>query len=66
MVEFMDVKPIMMWIVIGMMGLMVLTFVWYYLVHGRSQTAMKESNMYKKLQIYINLYQLYIIIYNDP
>jgi PiT family inorganic phosphate transporter len=51
MVEFMDVKPIMMWIVMGMMGLMVLTFVWYYLVHGRSQTAMKESNMYKKLQL---------------
>ncbi|MGX7666626.1 anion permease [Flavobacterium pedocola] len=51
MVEYMDVKPIMMWIVAVMMGIMILTYIWYYAVHGKSQTAMKESNMYKKLQL---------------
>lgn len=51
MVEYMDVKPIMMWIVLGMMGIMILTYIWYYSVNAQTQTAMKESNMYKKLQL---------------
>lgn len=51
MVEYMDVKPVMLWIVMGMMTIMILTYIWYYGVHGRSQTALKESNMYKKLQL---------------
>ncbi|MEW5675276.1 inorganic phosphate transporter [Flavobacterium enshiense] len=51
MVEYMDVKPIMMWIVAVMMGIMILTYIWYFAVHGKTQTAMKESNMYKKLQL---------------
>lgn len=51
MVEYMDVKPIMMWIVAAMMGIMILAYVWYYIVHGKTQTVLKESNMYKKLQL---------------
>jgi inorganic phosphate transporter, PiT family len=51
MVVYMDVKPIMMWIVGIMLGIFILTYVWYYAVHGRSQTVLKESNMYKKLQL---------------
>lgn len=51
MVEFMDVKPVMMWIVIGMLALFVLVYIWYQLTHGKRQTAMKESNMYKRLQL---------------
>ncbi len=51
MVEYMDVKPVMMWIVIGMLALFVLVYVWFQIVHGKRQTAMKESNMYKKLQL---------------
>lgn len=51
MVEYMDVKPVMMWIVIGMLILFALVYIWYQLVHGKRQTAMKESNMYKKLQL---------------
>ncbi|MFN5415627.1 MAG: anion permease [Flavobacteriia bacterium] len=51
MVEYMDVKPIMMWIVIGMLILFIVVYSWYQLVHGKRQTAMKESNMYKKLQL---------------
>lgn len=51
MVNYMDVKPIMMWIVAIMMGIITLAYVWYYAVHGKTQTVMKESNMYKKLQL---------------
>ncbi|MGV3631838.1 MAG: inorganic phosphate transporter [Bacteroidota bacterium] len=51
MVEYMDVKPVMMWIVIGMLAVFILVYSWYYIVHGKRQTAMKESNMYKKLQL---------------
>lgn len=51
MVDYMDVKPIMMWIVAAMLGIITLYYVWYYVVHGKNQTAMKESNMYKKLQL---------------
>jgi inorganic phosphate transporter, PiT family len=51
MVVYMDVKPIMMWIVGIMLGIFILTYIWYYTVHGKSQTVLKESNMYKKLQL---------------
>jgi inorganic phosphate transporter, PiT family len=51
MVEFMDVKPIMMWIVVGMLAAFVLVYIWYQITHGKRQTAMKESNMYKRLQL---------------
>lgn len=51
MVEYMDVKPVMMWIVIGMLAVFIMVYTWYYVVHGKRQTAMKESNMYKKLQL---------------
>ncbi|WP_395060741.1 inorganic phosphate transporter [Flavobacterium sp.] len=51
MVNYMDVKPIMMWIVGAMLGVMILFYIWYYVVHGKSQTVLKESNMYKKLQL---------------
>lgn len=51
MVEYLDVKPVMMYIVMGMIVLFILTYTWYQIVHGKRQTAMKESNMYKKLQL---------------
>jgi len=51
MIDYMDMKPIMMYIVIGMLILFVLTYTWYQLFHGKKQSAMKESNMYKKLQL---------------
>jgi PiT family inorganic phosphate transporter len=51
MVEYMDVKPVMMWIVIGMLILFIIAYTWYQLVHGKRQTALKESNLYKKLQL---------------
>lgn len=51
MIEYMDVKPIMMYILMGMYGFIILTLVYYQVVHGKRQTAFKESNMYKKLQL---------------
>ncbi len=51
MVEYLDVKPVMMYIVMGMIIMFILTYTWYQLVHGKRQTAMKESNMYKRLQL---------------
>lgn len=50
-VDYMDVKPIMMWIVAIMMGVILLFYIWYAIVHGNTQTVLKESNMYKKLQL---------------
>ena len=51
MVDFMDMKPIMMNIVLVMLIIFILAFIYYMVVHGRRQTAMKESNMYKRLQL---------------
>lgn len=51
MVEFMDVKPAMMWIVVIMMGVTGLTYLGYQIFYGKRQTAMRESHMYKRLQL---------------
>lgn len=51
MVEYMDMKPVMMWIVLAMMFVFIFTFLYYGAVHGKKQTALKESNVYKKLQL---------------
>ena len=51
MVEFMDMKPIMMNIVLVMLLIFILAYLYYMIVHGRKQTALKESNMYKRLQL---------------
>ena len=51
MVEYLDVKPIMMYIVLGMMSIFIIVYTWYHIAHGKRQTVLKESNMYKKLQL---------------
>lgn len=51
MVEYLDVKPVMMYIVMGMIVIFILIYTYYQIVHRNRQTAMKESNMYKKLQL---------------
>ncbi len=51
MVEYMDMKPVMMWIVMIMMLIFVLAMLYYGAVHYKKQTALKESNMYKRLQL---------------
>ena len=51
MVEYMDMKPIMMYIVIIMLVIFILAYLYYMFFHGKKQTALKESNMYKRLQL---------------
>ena len=51
MVEYMDMKPIMMNIVIIMLVIFILAYLYYMIFHGKKQTALKESNMYKRLQL---------------
>jgi PiT family inorganic phosphate transporter len=51
MVEYMDMKPIMMNIVLVMLLIFILAYLYYMIVHGKKQTALKESNMYKRLQL---------------
>ncbi len=51
MVEYMDVNIAMLYIVSGMLIIFILVYTWYQIVHGKRQTAMKESNMYKRLQL---------------
>ncbi len=51
MTEYLDVSPIIMYIVIGMFAVFILYFVYYQVVHGKKQTANKESRMYKNLQL---------------
>jgi PiT family inorganic phosphate transporter len=51
MIEYIDMKPIMLYIVIGMISVFILVYIWFELVHGKKPSAMKEANMHKKLQL---------------
>ena len=51
MVDYLDVKPIMMYIVIGMIAIFILVYIWYEIAHGKRPSAVKEAGMHKKLQL---------------
>lgn len=52
MIEYIDMKPIMMYIVIGMITVFILVYIWFEIAHGsRKPSALKEANMHKKLQL---------------
>jgi inorganic phosphate transporter, PiT family len=51
MTEYLDVKPIMMYIVIGMISVFVLVYIWYEIAHGKRPSSVKEAGMHKKLQL---------------
>jgi PiT family inorganic phosphate transporter len=51
MIELIDMKPIMMYIVIGMIAVFILVYIWFELRHGKKPSALKEANMHKKLQL---------------
>jgi PiT family inorganic phosphate transporter len=51
MVMYMDMKKEMMWIVVAMLVIFILAYIYYMAMHGKRQTALKESNMYKRLQL---------------
>jgi PiT family inorganic phosphate transporter len=49
--DFIDLKPIMIWIIGITLGIFLVVYIGYQLLHGRKQTAVKESTMYKRLQL---------------
>jgi PiT family inorganic phosphate transporter len=49
--DFIDLKPIMIWIIGVTLGVFLVVYIGYQIIHGRRQTAMKESTMYKRLQL---------------
>jgi PiT family inorganic phosphate transporter len=49
--DFIDLKPIMIWIIGCTLGVFLLTYTGYQLIYGKRQSAMKESTMYKRLQL---------------
>jgi len=49
--DFIDLKPIMIWIIAITLGTFLVVYIGYQLIYGRNQTAMKESTMYKRLQL---------------
>jgi PiT family inorganic phosphate transporter len=51
MIDYMDMKPIMMYIVIGMITIFNLVYIWFELRHGKKPSALKEGNMHKRLQL---------------
>ena len=51
MIDHLDMKPIMLYIVIGMLSVFILVYIWFEIAHGKRPSALKEGNMYKKLQL---------------
>ena len=52
MIEYIDMKPIMMYIVIGMIAVFILVYIWFEIAYGSKRpSAVKEANMHKKLQL---------------
>lgn len=51
MITFIDMKPIMLYIVAGMIGVFILVYIWFELKYGKKPSALKEANMHKRLQL---------------
>jgi len=52
MIEYMDMKPIMLYIIIGMISVFILVYIWFELKHGsKNPSAVKEAHMHKRLQL---------------
>ncbi len=50
-IDYRDVKPVMKYIVLIMLGITGLTYIIYHLLYHKKPLASRESNMYKKLQL---------------
>ncbi|MCF8329851.1 MAG: inorganic phosphate transporter [Crocinitomicaceae bacterium] len=51
MIDHLDMKPFMLYIVIGMLSVFILVYIWFEIAHGKKPSALKEGNMHKKLQL---------------
>jgi PiT family inorganic phosphate transporter len=51
MIEYLDVKPIMLYIVAGMISVFILVYSYQHLVYRNRPSALREAGMHKKLQL---------------
>ena len=51
MIDFLDVKPIMNYILMGMIGLFILVYSYQYIMYRNKPTALREAGMHKRLQL---------------
>lgn len=49
--DSLDIKEIMIWIVGSMLGVFILVYFGYQALYGKKQSAVRESSMYKRLQL---------------
>jgi PiT family inorganic phosphate transporter len=49
--DYFEIKKEMIWIIGIMLGIFLIAYILYQVIHGRKQSAVKESSMYKKLQL---------------
>ena len=51
MIEFMDIKPIMMYILGGMIIMFILVYTYHYIFYRNRPSALREGEMHKRLQL---------------
>jgi len=51
MITYIDMKPVMLYIVAGMIVVFILVYIWFELKYGKKPSALKEANMHKRLQL---------------
>ena len=51
MIDYMDMKPIMMYITLGMIAVFILVYIWFEIKYGKKPSSAKESMMHKRLQL---------------
>lgn len=49
--DYFEIKKEMIWIIGIMLGIFLIAYIFYQVIHGRRQSAVKESTMYKRLQL---------------
>lgn len=49
--DTLDIKPIMIWIIGGLLGIFILVYIVYEIVNGKNPSHTREGNLYKKLQL---------------
>lgn len=51
MIKYQDMKPIMLYILSAVLGIFIVTYIWYYFIQSKKQSAGRETAMYKSLQL---------------
>jgi len=51
MITYIDMKPIMLYIVAGMISVFIIVYIWFEIKYGKKPSALKEANMHKRLQL---------------